>query len=129
MYVKELRIGNIVNCNGEEIIITDIGSWDGGFGLNMTHTGEYKFVSTEDKIRSIPLSKKRFIKARFKSYKNPNKTNSIIYERDHIRIVYDCELKTYSLRDFNERKVVIKYVHKLQNVYYELEEKELGFVL
>ena len=49
--VENLRIGQTIKCNLKLVKITDIGSWDGGFGINIAHTGEYLFNSNDDEIK------------------------------------------------------------------------------
>jgi hypothetical protein len=56
MDAKELRIGNLIMCNGVSVLISDIGLSINGFGINMTHTGEYMYLSNEDEISPILLT-------------------------------------------------------------------------
>lgn len=119
--VKELRIGNyIYKCypDGKEIAIVENISkcFINGFGVSA--------------IEPIPITEDWLFKLGFKSTKNDIPTyyknfgNLIEYDYEYSFNIYvDLELN-YFVTIFG-RKIELKYVNQLQNLYYSICREEL----
>lgn len=127
MKANELRIGNLIMCNNELVSISDIGLLGNGFGINMTHTCEYKYLSNEDKIEPIPLTDEWLIKLGFD--KDEVYNCIVIYQNDIISLdlEFSCNSKTISIGGYScaDEMDNCKYIHQLQNLYYALTGNEL----
>jgi len=145
MDAKDLRIGNWVthefydsfktifevesiNDKGINLSIQDDGKW--GEIADRWIEPEYRF----DLLFGIPVTEEHLFKFGFDKLENDIPTyfkffGSLI-EDDYeysFNIYVDSELN-YFITVFG-RKIIIKYIHQLQNLYFELTEKELTIKL
>lgn len=120
---KSLRIGNLVtdefmqNCSFH---VTSIGK------TYCTYKGVQEFKSTFNKLKPIPLTEEWLIKAGFDKYGTELKLTligmlSFIYDERKI-IILDSGLNSEGLYH-------IKFVHQLQNLFFDLSGEELTFKL
>lgn len=117
---NELRIGNLVNVNGETIEVSDINS----LGID-NHYGEVKYELSE--LQPIPLTEDILLKCGFEIEKHYDSK----YELNHGQYIFVIDFLTFL-------KIYIKGVdeclffdeavngfHQLQNLYFALTNEEL----
>jgi len=115
MKTTELRIGNLVLLDGEEMIITGITKdyvyFEGGFSM----------ISFTD-IKGIPLTEEWLLKFGFKKTKMKGNKNLMEFIKGNFIIYLYEEIEVYfSIWD----DITLKYVHQLQNLYFALTGEEL----
>ncbi|MDR2009471.1 MAG: hypothetical protein LBQ22_03210 [Bacteroidales bacterium] len=129
MRPRELRIGNIVKCTGHLPI---------GFNSHkslFTEIRELRYESVEtavgfykySNIVPVELDEEILLKCEFEHEKNDTE-NSIFYSKSDF-VVYKTD-EGFGI-DFGEkewdffRKFRIKYLHELQNIYFDFTGREL----
>lgn len=119
MKATELRIGNIVLLDDEEITLTGIKGntvfWKDGFDM----TG-----LTGAEIKPIPLTEEWLLKFGFKPIDERGYSKEIVNKKDN----YEYNFVLSKVDDGYDNDVclyTIKYVHQLQNLYFALTGKEL----
>lgn len=120
MTVNELRIGNLVHKMQLNI---DSGKYEFPI-VPVDLRILFDLVNNKTTIEPIPITGGLLLKAGFKKSKMPNnpklmeftKGDFIIYMYEEIEIYYGCY--TY---------VKIKYIHQLQNLFFDLSGEELTF--
>ena len=118
MKTNELRIGNHILLDGDEITVTGISSstiwWKDGFDtISMTNTI----------ITGIPLTEKWLLKFNYTRREKRN-TKYYQYSIDEVNRVNDHGDGSFWYLRYNG-SLRIKYVHELQNLYFALTGKEL----
>lgn len=108
METRELRIGNLISTiNSTEIEVNKIGNDPlNGEMINGFEARQYK---------PIPLTEEWLIRFGFDGYSNPNNTGSRIFRNKGFRLLLSDD--KIILKDYNESRVNIKYVHQLQNLH------------
>lgn len=109
MKANELRIGNIINNDGEEILVTSYTFY------NIETDGEY--------FKDIPLTEEWLLKLGFE-------WKGLISKGQYLTITTPCGKALVYNDGFLKFvgvtiEVPIKHVHQLQNVYFALTGKEL----
>jgi hypothetical protein len=128
MKANELRIGNYYNYNGEILRVEPSVIED------LCDSEENNWC------KPIPLTKEWLLKFGFEQYGQKNEANPMVLnsrifytviEDNQFEIAYDFGIVKKLLLRFREGdlsviyKMDIKYIHQLQNLYFELTGKEL----
>ena len=126
MKASELRIGNLVNYN-EGGIFKVIGIYK--FGIDCEDEIETTYMEYEN-FKPIPLTAEWFLKLGFKKEKSDIPTFSKVFgsfiedDYEHCLIInLDADDNLYTI--VNGVKLILKYVHQLQNLYHALTLEEL----
>lgn len=130
---QELRIKNIVSIDGVMIKVRSITKDKIGYYHAKRFWYEYEFKDFEP----IPLSEELLFKSGFELVKVPTEIKDfhIEYYKKGIFVVYllkdhfEVELINKVGEQFNLFKIFKKQLHKLQNIYYEIEGEELQITL
>ena len=113
MKAEELRIGNIILLDDEEIILTGIKGntvfWKNGFDM----TG-----LTGSEIKPIPLTEEWLLKFGFVQFPASN-----LWDKEDFWAIYK-KVNTDEWR-CDHLEMQFKYVHQLQNLYFALTGEEL----
>jgi len=114
MEAKELRIGNLVEWNGEIAIVSQLLEKDVFFKCGET--------DLYDAIKPITLKKEWLLKFSFKKRKvqvGHNWTQNITIKE------WQDDFFLYFIDSIQVKHIDIKYVHQLQNLYFALTNYEL----
>lgn len=112
MNVIELRLGNLILDRG---IVTDLKPSQ----LNNILLG---YVDYEPVI----ISEEYLIKLGFFKGKDDYLGSGFVFRKNNVSI-YQNDDNLFSLYNYNERRVYLKYVHQLQNLYFALTGENLIF--
>lgn len=122
--VRELRVTNLVECDGDIIIIEQIRLTEKGVILSLTDFTDWQFVD----IKPIPLTEEWLIKKFGFEYKDIESFNILCYSRTgfDLNTYKNEEVGYYWLRHYHAPKPHrIKFVHHLQNIYFDFTGEEL----
>jgi hypothetical protein len=108
MEATELRIGNLVQWSDETQIVP----------ITITRLGNFS-VGMES-IKPIPLTEEWLLNFGFEKY------HSNMFVKEGRLTVNWYLLHEYYFISFNHKRVELKYVHQLQNLYYSLTGTELS---
>ena len=121
MKANELRIGNIVQLDGEIGYVKSI--YSKYFQVDDARCCSMGY-SVKEKFEPVPLTEEWLIKFGFEKSKQPNGTIFYGNLSFGMRVTghpYDDGFLLFG----HESNVDIKYVHQLQNLYFALRGKEL----
>lgn len=131
MDTKELRIGNLVLINGKETIVENIGEnyvnryfYEGGHGDCGSTMDDYN-KADGDVLSGVPLTEQKLIEFGFENIDD---------EIDHSEFVHGdftifgqgSDIQTpFYYETKNSEKVIVEYVHHIQNLYFDIKRREL----
>lgn len=129
MEPKELRIGNIVNFDDEQYTINGISQpmADDPYEVELkTKIGMFIGDVPVEDLEGVPIAVKRLEKLGFKTVDSMDADG----DEDHYYLLNVGKFRLVSLRPFEKveldmSSISVKYVHKLQNLYFELKGSEL----
>lgn len=120
MNKKELRIGNLVDCNGQVETVYAIRNSGVDFYRGKTKKSVIMQSYIWEAIKPIPLTEEWLLKFGFRT------EESNCFELDNIHINTRRELMWVFTKCKNNIEIEIpEYVHQLQNLYFALTNEEL----
>lgn len=133
MEAKELRIGNIVDINGNRFETAEVKS-DG----ILYYKGIVEWFARYEDIQPIPLTEELLLKAGFyysgDSRYDPNveyaeqfeyRLDLGLFHRDLICTPFKGWVCNFDCHEYEGKLQPIKYLHQLQNLYFALTGEEL----
>lgn len=126
MEARELRIGNLINIDGEPQIVTALPNGSGAFS-DVFIEADYFDVHTNvefnkvSEVQPIPLTEEWLEKFGFEGKHGEFTLNDFVVRP---KTGY-FEIKGYESDYSGVLLALPKYVHQLQNLYFALTEKEL----
>lgn len=122
MEAKDLRIGNIIECDNIEYNVWDI---SGGYvGLDSA-VKDHHTTKCLDKINPIPLTDKHLDRLGFKSNGDEDDEEWYCISQPHFALFLGLDGTWKMIFDTYFIDIEIKYVNQLQNIFYFLENEEL----
>lgn len=128
---RELRINNIVNAHInnssryitivgiQKMVVTEGGLKDTG---NPNYPYEYKWIPANN-IEAIPLTKEILIKCGFIERQCNNENNCSLFYNDALTLYpKTVDMNSFYLEHYD---IDIKFLHQLQNIYFDLTNEEL----
>lgn len=138
MNTKDVRVGNIVEVayydddDNEVWVPATILAIDGTGGNLMEY--EFWFGSEANREmyfdnRPVELTEEIILKCGFKeknyTYRDGSKSKDYWFGNIYLKIDVDCFILCRVIGDMHQYINHVKYLHKLQNIYYELKDEEL----
>ena len=117
MDARELRIGNYIQHFGNVVQVEGIVNETNGFGVQITG-GDFASINSQS-LEPIPLTEEWLFKFGFEIGYNQKKMLDV-YCKD-----VDFLIERSNSNNFYYKKVNIKSVHQLQNLYFLLTGEEL----
>lgn len=131
MDTRELRINNIVNAhiNNSSRFITIVciqKKYVAEEALKRTdnprYPYDYKWISNNN-IEAIPLTKEILIKCGFIERQRKNESSSSLFYNDKLTLYpRTVDMNSFYLEHYD---IDIKFLHQLQNIYFDLTNEEL----
>lgn len=131
MDTRELRINNIVNAhiNNSSRFITIVciqKKYVAEEALKETENPrypyDYKWISNNN-IEAIPLTKEILIKCGFIERQRKNESSSSLFYNDKLTLYpRTVDMNSFYMEHYD---IDIKFLHQLQNIYFDLTNEEL----
>lgn len=126
MEAKELRIGNILSVDGEELSVCQINdTLDINFPereiIVLSYKDGLKYTSEDFNIKPIPLTEEWLIKLGILNH-------ILLHEAWSMWLEWNHDYKELVITDDDDEIIFapsVLYVHQLQNLYFALTGKEL----
>lgn len=128
---KEFRIGNIVAYCGDFVEITSLGE----AGLTASKNGiVVNCIYDAVHLHPVQITEEILLNSGFEKIvsKYPIPSGSVSFEREDMSLDQFEDDYYFSVEDEiskNSQSKTIKHLHKLQNLYFELKDKELEIKL
>lgn len=119
---EELRIGNFVLNNKNEIIEIESIGWQHGINLCVDSGRDYCILDADysfSEITPIPLTEEWLLRLGFEK-----KASYFLHEKHSVRIETG-NMYEWNYNRYEYGKIKIEYTHQLQNLYFALTGEEL----
>jgi hypothetical protein len=135
MKVEELRVGNLIYDLTDSVARVDTVSnlFDGP--MIEAHSSQMLASKEPDCYKPIPLTEEWLLKFGFVKERNlsvPDTSNEYFYVKDNLmltcfvfdnRLTIEFHYRSFDIACYLSKK--LEFVHQLQNLYFELKDKEL----
>jgi hypothetical protein len=144
MTAKELRVGNILEYHGQQVIVLEIKRNSAEFGYFTDSIGFERLYTDSDFPKPIPLTEERLVELGAKTLSHKNILNSHIIDLGRNRIlsvsvqvgntcVWLCEVNPTNPKEITDLVCVFNqdydgelFVHTIQNIYHSITGTELN---
>ncbi|MDD6210530.1 MAG: hypothetical protein PUB21_08000 [Bacteroidales bacterium] len=128
--IKELRVGNYVKDRGNKILRIDYFEIDKVCQeMEVANMKVHPLTEYVEHLEPVPISIDMLLKFGFIDDSYPGCEEQIIFKLEEFWILYNRRSELYGIMLAERVVCELKYLHQLQNIYFDLQGKELLVVI